>query len=197
MANDNANSSDIVKSTILKTGTTSPNGIKGGGIFTVECRDTNGELKWVSKTPNLVVNVGLADMNTRYFKGSGYTAAWYVGIYGAASTNNPASTDTMARLQQPMREGGEAEGEAKREGAIGGGAGHDVCLRLYRAVQPAPSKSDFTAEMSLVRTVKHLWPYVWPADRMDLTNPWRARMVLTMVSSNSLYWSPAVSPVAS
>jgi hypothetical protein len=96
MANDNANSSDIVKSTILKTGTTSPNGIKGGGIFTVECRDTNGELKWVSKTPNLVVNVGLADMNTRYFKGSGYTAAWYVGIYGAASTNNPASTDTMA-----------------------------------------------------------------------------------------------------
>ena len=28
--------------------------------------------------------------------------------------------------------------------------------------------SEFTAEMSLVRTVKHLWPYVWPADRLDL-----------------------------
>ena len=45
--------------------------------------------------------------------------------------------------------------------------------------RPAPSKSDFTAEMSLVRTVKHLWPYVWPADRMDLK--FRACLALSMM----------------
>jgi len=70
--------------------------LKGGGIFTVRCRDKEGNLKWEQKSHNLVVNVGLADMNTKYFKGSGYTAAWYIGIYGPAASNNPSSTDTMA-----------------------------------------------------------------------------------------------------
>ena len=70
--------------------------LKGGGIFTVRCRDKEGNLKWEQKSHNLVVNVGLADMNTKYFKGSGYTAAWYLGIYGPAASNNPSSTDTMA-----------------------------------------------------------------------------------------------------
>ena len=29
----------------------------------------------------------------------------------------------------------------------------------------APLPGDFTADMSLSRTVQHLWPYVWPVDR--------------------------------
>lgn len=71
-------------------------GLRGGGIFAVECRDKEGNLKWAAKSHNLVVNVGLADMNTNYFKGSNYTAAWYLGLYGAAASNNPAASDTMA-----------------------------------------------------------------------------------------------------
>jgi hypothetical protein len=43
-----------------------------------------------------VVNVGLQDMNAQYFKGSAYTAAWYIGLYGAAASNNPAAGDTAA-----------------------------------------------------------------------------------------------------
>ena len=43
-----------------------------------------------------MVNVGLKDMNDKYFTGSGYTAAWYIGLYGSGSTNNPAAGDTMA-----------------------------------------------------------------------------------------------------
>jgi hypothetical protein len=35
-------------------------------------------------------------MNTKYFKGSGYTAAWYIGLYGAAASNNPTANDTAA-----------------------------------------------------------------------------------------------------
>lgn len=90
-----AKSVDTVGANVQK-GSGTRDGIRGGGIFTVRCRDKDGNLKWESKSDNLVVNVGLADMNTRYFKGSGYTAAWYLGIYGPASTNNPSSTDTMA-----------------------------------------------------------------------------------------------------
>lgn len=95
MSNDKAKSSDLVGGSLAKAGS-ADNKLRAGGIFTVECRDKSGNLKWQSKSHNLVVNVGLADMNTKYFKGSGYTAAWYIGIYGPASTNSPSSSDTMA-----------------------------------------------------------------------------------------------------
>ena len=90
-----AKSAETVGANVQK-GNGTKEGLKGGGIFTVRCHDKEGNLKWVNKSHNLVVNVGLAYMNTTFFKGSGYTAAWYVGIYGPASSNNPSSTDTMA-----------------------------------------------------------------------------------------------------
>lgn len=90
-----AKSAETVGANVQKgNGTTEA--LKGGGIFTVRCHDKEGNLKWEQKSHNLVVNVGLAFVNTTFFKGSGYTAAWYVGIYGPASTNNPSSADTMA-----------------------------------------------------------------------------------------------------
>ena len=95
MSKENAKSSDKVGSTVAKAGS-AENRLRAGGIFTVRCHDKDGNMKWESKSHNLVVNVGLAYMNTTFFKGSGYTAAWYVGIYGPASSNNPSSTDTMA-----------------------------------------------------------------------------------------------------
>ena len=69
---------------------------KAGGVFTVKCHDSEGNLKWSAEKHNLVVNVGLKDMNDKYFTGSSYTAAWYLGLYGAASSNNPAAGDTMS-----------------------------------------------------------------------------------------------------
>jgi hypothetical protein len=69
---------------------------KAGGVFKVVCRDSEGQIKWTAETPNLVVNGGLQDMNTQYFTGTSYTAAWYIGLYGAASTNNPAAGDTAS-----------------------------------------------------------------------------------------------------
>ena len=90
-----AKSFDNVGANVANGGGTNAR-LKGGGIFTVRCRDKEGNLKWEQKSHNLVVNVGLADMNTKYFKGSGYTAAWYLGIYGPAASNSPSSTDTMA-----------------------------------------------------------------------------------------------------
>ncbi len=66
------------------------------GVFTVQCFDKDGNLKWTEENHNLVVNVGLKDMNDKYFTGSAYTAAWYLGLYGSGSTNNPAASDTMS-----------------------------------------------------------------------------------------------------
>jgi hypothetical protein len=66
------------------------------GMYHMQCFDKNGNLKWESNCPNLVVNVGLQDMNTKYFTGSSYTAAWYIGLYGAAASNTPAASDTMS-----------------------------------------------------------------------------------------------------
>lgn len=67
-----------------------------GGVFRVQCFDKDGALKWEDSSHNLVVNEGLQDMNAKYFTGSGYTATWYLGLYGAAASNNPAASDTMA-----------------------------------------------------------------------------------------------------
>lgn len=72
-------------------------GMKAGGIFTVECLDKDGNVKWVDVMPNLVVNTGLQDMNTKYFTGSGYTAAWYVGLVNDTAANvTYSSGDTLA-----------------------------------------------------------------------------------------------------
>lgn len=70
--------------------------VKAGGVFTIQCHDKDGNLKWEDSSHNLVVNVGLQDMNAKYFTGSSYTAAWYLGLYGSGSTNNPAASDTMS-----------------------------------------------------------------------------------------------------
>lgn len=66
------------------------------GAFHVVCRDADGNVKWEATKENLVVNVGLQNMNDTYFRGSGYTAVWYLGLYGAGASNNPAAGDTMA-----------------------------------------------------------------------------------------------------
>jgi hypothetical protein len=95
MQNENAASVDIVNAGIQMNKVAGEN-MSAKGRFIVECFDKDGNLKWREDNDNLVVNVGLQDMNTQYFKGSAYTALWYVGLYGAAATNNPAASDTMA-----------------------------------------------------------------------------------------------------
>lgn len=54
----------------------------------------DGKLLWTEEFDNLVVNDGLDDSLDKHLKGSGYTAAWYVGLASAAPTFAPA--DDMA-----------------------------------------------------------------------------------------------------
>lgn len=69
---------------------------KATGRFDIRCFDKDGNLKWEDSNHNLVVNVGL-----QYLAGSALTStaqitSWYIGLYGAASSNNPASSDTAS-----------------------------------------------------------------------------------------------------
>ena len=95
MLNIKANAADALGAT-MQMGNSAENKVKGGGVFTVQCFDKDGNLKWEAKKNNLVVNVGLKDMNEKFFTGSSYTATWYIGLYGAAASNNPAAADTMS-----------------------------------------------------------------------------------------------------
>jgi hypothetical protein len=92
---DQAKSTDVVGSQLTRT-LASKDKVAAGGVFTMQCFDKEGNLKWEAKEHNLVVNGGLQDMNEKYFKGSGYTATWYIGIYGSGATNTPAAGDTAA-----------------------------------------------------------------------------------------------------
>lgn len=94
--NDKATSTDSVNATfVASNGLTSQ--VTAGGVYTVQCFDKDGNLKWEDKSHNLVVNEGLKDMNDKYFSGSSYTAAWYVGlITGPSSGTAFAAGDTLA-----------------------------------------------------------------------------------------------------
>lgn len=68
-----------------------------GGVFNVRCFDADGNLKWEDQFHNLVVNQGLQDLNNKYFKGTTYTAAWYLGlITGPGSSTTYSANDTLA-----------------------------------------------------------------------------------------------------
>lgn len=71
--------------------------IQAGGLYTIVCRGPDGQEKWrLQERHNLVVNAALQDMNNVYFRGTTQKPLWYLGLYGAAASNNPAATDTAA-----------------------------------------------------------------------------------------------------
>lgn len=79
----------------------------GGGIaaglalhntYRFECHDKDGKLKWVEEVNNLVTTEGLNDLLTKYFKGSGYTAAWFVGLVDDASFTAFHAAETAAKI---------------------------------------------------------------------------------------------------
>lgn len=66
------------------------------GIYHVECHDADGNLKWETDAPNLVVNVGAQYMCGVALTSTAQITTWYLGLYGAAVSNNPAAGDTSA-----------------------------------------------------------------------------------------------------
>jgi len=66
------------------------------GTYHVTCTGPDGQIKWEDTIQNLVTTVGKNDLLDKYFTGSAYTAAWYVGLVDGASTPTYALTDTAA-----------------------------------------------------------------------------------------------------
>jgi hypothetical protein len=81
----------------LITSPQSTEGLKATGRFLIECYDKDGKLKWTDESKNLVVNVGLQYMAGTALDGStARITTWYLGLYGAAASNDPAAGDTMS-----------------------------------------------------------------------------------------------------
>ncbi len=71
--------------------------VGAGGVYSVECVGADGQVKWSDTFHNLVMNEGVQNMNTQYFKGSAYTAAFFLGLVtGPGSGTTFAATDTLA-----------------------------------------------------------------------------------------------------
>lgn len=68
--------------------------IEAHGKYRFRCYDKDGNLKWEDTIENTVVNTGLDEILDKVWKGSGYTAAHYVGL--TDSTPTVAAGDTMA-----------------------------------------------------------------------------------------------------
>jgi hypothetical protein len=76
MSTETSKAQDVVSAGLIAR-PTSTEAIGAGGVFTATCVGADGQVKWTEEFHNLVVNEGLQNMNQTYFKGSGYTAAWY------------------------------------------------------------------------------------------------------------------------
>lgn len=61
--------------------------------YEMVCTDADGAVKWRDSFENLVTTEGKNDLLNKYFKGSSYTAAWYLGLKGAGTA---AAGDTLA-----------------------------------------------------------------------------------------------------
>lgn len=72
--------SDLAIGSGLRPGTIMP-----ATHYDVECFDENGNLRWQDGFDNIVVDAGLNDILNQYFKGSAYTAAFFVGLVGAGT----------------------------------------------------------------------------------------------------------------
>jgi hypothetical protein len=94
---DLARKADRFEATVVNDASASGS-VSVGGVFTVECYDAAGQLKWKDEFHNLVVNQGLKDMNDKYFTGSGYTAAWYIGLINNSPSPTLAAGDTAAQI---------------------------------------------------------------------------------------------------
>lgn len=91
---DNDIKSDVGVEASMVAGKKLGVGTRHQHIFEVECYGPDGNLKWTDVIENLVVNTGLDEILDKFYKGSGYTAAHYIGL--TDGTPDFQAADTLA-----------------------------------------------------------------------------------------------------
>ena len=96
MTIEKTKATDVVSSG-LTCNTKAGEAAQATGKYYVECHDKDGHLKWTAESKNLVVNEGLQYMAGTALDGTTTrVTTWYLGLYGAAASNDPAPGDTMS-----------------------------------------------------------------------------------------------------
>ena len=72
--------------------------LKYKNIYRFECFDSLGNLRWREEIENLVTTEGKNDQLTQYFKGSAYTAAFFIGLVNNSGFTAYSSADTAAQI---------------------------------------------------------------------------------------------------
>jgi hypothetical protein len=81
----------------LITNPTAGDMVGAGGVYTVTCVGADGVEKWSDTFHNLVMNGGLANMNSVYFVSGSQSVVWYLGLVtGPGSGTTYAAADTLA-----------------------------------------------------------------------------------------------------
>lgn len=94
MFSENTKPVDAASASLIAN-TGAQEGVQTHGYYTVECLDSQGNVKWSETIKNLVVTAGKNFMLTETFQGAGYTAAWYLGLVDGASSPTYNANDTM------------------------------------------------------------------------------------------------------
>jgi hypothetical protein len=91
------------------------------GVFTIECKDVDGNVLWAEKFKNLVTTAGKNYLLDNFLAGASFTPAFYLGLYGATGfVSAPVIGDTMASHVGWAEAGGTnapAYGQANRPSA--------------------------------------------------------------------------------
>ena len=95
MENEMARFGDLASAVVIR-GAVQDEGLMLAGKYQAQCFAVDGSLRWEDDAPNLVVTVGRNDLFDKYLAGSGYTAAWYMGLITSVAYTGAAAGDTMA-----------------------------------------------------------------------------------------------------
>lgn len=80
-------------------------------LFQESIRCLNAYVAWEEQLANLVTTEGKNDLLTNYFKGSSYTAAFYVGLVTSTGFTSYAAGDTAAQIVTTTPSGGNNQWE--------------------------------------------------------------------------------------
>lgn len=120
--------------------------------YLVECRSAAGRRRWVEEVANLVTIQGKNDLLAKYFQGSGYTAAWFVGLIDSVGFSAVDGADTAAS-HLGWSENTAAYSQATRQALVlgtpaGASVDNSASLATFSIVNPATIQGSFVASQS-------------------------------------------------